>query len=161
MGYALLIGVILFITLLLIGSSKSNKGDNKNVIFAKCNYCGGYEEKLDMVSIWILVNKKREFYIQFQDGKKMFMLDDIKNITTKSETEMSKEVTLGRFLLVGILALAWKKNKIQNRKFLIITYYDRSEDVNRDIILEMDNAGEIYLKLKNILNNEELAIESV
>lgn len=161
MGYVIGIGVVIFVVLILIGSANSKKGDNKNVIFTKCNYCGGYEEKLDMISVWILVNKKREFYIQFPDVKKIFMLDDIKNITTKSETEMSKEVTLGRLLLVGVLALAWKKNKVENRKFLIITYYDKLECIERDIILEMDNAGEVYLKLKSILNNNELAIESV
>ena len=67
----------------------------------------------------------------------------IKNILVEDASTMEKRVTLGRVLLVGIFALAWKKKKINQVAFVTIEYNDGKFD--HDIIFQFDGDGAMTL----------------
>lgn len=54
--------------------------------------------------------------------------ESIINITMEDSSTMEKKITLGRVLLVGVFALAWKKNKKNEMAFVTINWkVDRFE----------------------------------
>lgn len=51
-------------------------------------------------------------------------IEKITNISIEDTSTIDKKVTLGRVLLVGVFALAWKKEKINKQAFLNIIWND-------------------------------------
>lgn len=51
-------------------------------------------------------------------------IDNIKGISIEDASSIDKKVTLGRVLLVGVFALAWKKKKKNEEAFLNINWTD-------------------------------------
>lgn len=58
-------------------------------------------------------NVQRKGYIPIQS---------ILNISIEDKSTIEKRVTVGRLLLVGIFALAWRKKDVKNSVFLIIEW---------------------------------------
>ena len=65
-------------------------------------------------------------------------LKDVISIDAKSETEISKDVTIIRLITLGIFAFGAKKTTETVRKFFIITYNDT--DKVRRLIFESNDA---------------------
>lgn len=55
-------------------------------------------------------------------------VSSIKNILIEDVSTFEKRLSLGRVLLVGVFALAWRKNKKEERAFLIISWSDGQFD---------------------------------
>lgn len=82
-------------------------------------YCNAYknEDKIDIYNY-------RKFYNQ--EPKKLFSIEhkSIKSIDIEDATTMENKVTLGRVLLVGVFALAWRKKKKNEIAFVVINWND-------------------------------------
>ena len=84
-------------------------------------------------------------------------LKDIISIDAKSETEISKDVTIMRLITLGIFAFGAKKTTETIRKFFIITYNDT--DKVRSLIFESNDAEAIihaYDLLEGDKNNNHI-----
>jgi hypothetical protein len=55
-------------------------------------------------------------------------IEKIKNIIVEDQSSFEKRVTLGRVLLVGVFALAWRKKKKNEMYFLVISWNDGKFD---------------------------------
>lgn len=138
-----LVIIILVIILLIIGfvtstneekrikNALTEKGYDLNCFIKSGSYIGGHPEiddKIDRSSIYVSDDYIKIFNGQMFIGSYNVMGKIPKNKVTDIKIEDSstfeKRVTLGRVLLVGIFALAWKKNKKQDNVFLIIEWND-------------------------------------
>lgn len=63
----------------------------------------------------------------------------IKNIIAEDKTTVEKRVTVGRLLMTGVFALAWKKKKVTEAAYLIIEWNDGRFD--HETIFEFSGAG--------------------
>lgn len=154
--------MIVFTGIIKIATDTKNKLEKLNgySLISSCHYYGGYEDKMDTEYISLYKNND-DILISFTNEEIKIPIKDIKDLTTKREEQLKQEVTLGRFVLVGALAFLWKKDKVENRKFVILTYHDQTENKDRNILFESPKAEKIYQQLKDIIkNNNELAIEN-
>lgn len=67
--------------------------------------------------------------------------DAINSITIEDQTTMDKKVTLGRVLLVGLFALAWKKNKKLEAAYIIINW--KIGKFGNETYFKIDGSGSI------------------
>jgi hypothetical protein len=74
-------------------------------------------------------------------GNAAIKYEQVKNIVVEDATTFEKRVTLGRVLLVGIFALAWKKNKKNEASYLTIDWNDGRFD--HQSIFEFDGVGSL------------------
>ncbi|MBE6066202.1 MAG: hypothetical protein E7211_00660 [Clostridium lundense] len=154
MDIVIIIGVMIIIAGIIRMAESAKKEIEKQKeydLIGHCHYYGGYEDKMDTEYI-SLYNNKDEILVSFTNEERKILIRDIKDLTTKREEQLKQEVTLGRFVLVGALAFLWKKNKVENRKFVILTYYDQTENKDRNILFESPKAEKIYQQLKDIIN---------
>ena len=57
--------------------------------------------------------------------------DKVLNVNVLDSSTIENKITLGRVLLVGVFALAWKKNKKKEMYFLEIEWNDGGFDHNK------------------------------
>lgn len=84
-------------------------------------------------------------------------INKIKNIQIEDQTSIEKRVTIGRLLLTGIFAFAWKKNVKKESSFLIIEW-DGAKINNETIFVfsgkgSLNKANSSRNALINIINN--------
>lgn len=86
------------------------------------NYCGGIPEmpKAGMVNI-VVLSDRIEIVRGFQKNLKIYF-QDIKNVSLKTEEQISKDVTLTRLLTLGIFAFGAKKKRKSTSNYLLIEY---------------------------------------
>ena len=66
-------------------------------------------------------------------------IDRISDITIEDISSVEKKVTLGRVLLVGVFALAWKKDKKKQQAFVNIKWND--EKFQHQTLFRFENIG--------------------
>lgn len=76
--------------------------------------------KADMVNIVVMADRI-EIVRGFQKNLKIYF-QDIKNVSLKSEEQISKDVTLTRLLTIGIFAFGAKKKRKSTSNYLLIDY---------------------------------------
>jgi hypothetical protein len=86
--------------------------------------------------------------------KAKILLDDITDIVVEDASTFEKRVTLGRAVLVGVFALAWKKNTKKESTFLTITWKSGRFEHNTIFAFE----GENTLNAANSLRNKLIKI---
>lgn len=74
-------------------------------------------------------------------GTAAIKYSQVKNIVVEDATTFEKRVTLGRVLLVGVFALAWRKNKKKEASYLTIDWNDGRFD--HQTIFEYDGTGSL------------------
>jgi hypothetical protein len=84
----------------------------------------------------------------------------IKNISVEDKSTMEKKVTLGRFLAVGLFALAWQKDTKNEMAFVLIDWSDGQFDHETLFEYSTKNAMELANTARNMLmrcvkNNEQ------
>jgi hypothetical protein len=104
--------------------------------FKKCgNYVGGHPS-LDKPIVGTAILRSDDvlkiYEFPFSTKVPKYMAADIpiaaiKNIQVEDASSLDKKVTLGRVLLVGVFALAWKKKKKNELAFVTIEWKDRFE----------------------------------
>lgn len=105
---------------------------------------------------FVPVNDVIEFYygqfiIKGNDYKFSIKKSDIKNISFEDATTMEKRVTLGRVLLVGVFALAWRKKKKNEIAFVVIDWNDGQFDHSTTFSFEGSNAAQQANMFRNRL----------
>lgn len=68
-------------------------------------------------------------------------IDNIKGINIEDATSIDKKVTLGRVLLVGVFALAWKRQKKNEAAFLNIIWVDGKYE--HETLFQFENKGSL------------------
>lgn len=112
---------------------------NKKVYVVK--YLGGHPEILkEGAANLILEPDKVIISIPFK-GKYELAYNEI-TMEQQTHEQISKNITLGRILLVGVFALAWKKKSVDRTGYITIRYMDK--DIGEvEIILKHDKPGEV------------------
>lgn len=148
-----IIGLILFVILGITGSKKQEENNEKlkNLgysLYTKIDtgkYVGGHPYINDAIPKTIIFPK---------DGILEIMLDApmalpikkgniqnsyIKNILAEDQSTVEKRVTVGRLLMTGIFAFAWKKKKKNELAYLTIEWNDGRFD--HETIFEFEGVG--------------------
>ena len=81
-------------------------------------------------------------------------IESVKNITIEDASSIEKKVTLGRVLLVGVFALAWKKKKKNEIAFVVIEWNDGRFDNSTTFSIE----GSDSMQTANTARNELIKI---
>jgi len=119
-------------------------------------YIAGHPE-IDSTNIFTSIIPKDNFLYIFEDKiiempKKIGRINcnQIKKIVIEDKSTIEKRVTMGRILLTGIFALAWKKIDKNEKSFLIIEWVD--ERFEHETIFEFN--GESSLQEANTARNK-------
>lgn len=65
--------------------------------------------------------------------------EKIKNILVENKSTVSRRVTVGRLLLVGVFAFAWKKKKTDNEYYVVVEWNDGRFD--HETLFEFEGKG--------------------
>ena len=119
-------------------------------------YIAGHP-KIDSTGIFTSIIPKDNCFYIFED--KMIEMpnkigeincDKIKNIVIEDRTTIEKRVTIGRLLLTGIFAFAWKKSDKNEISYLIIEWAD--DRFEHETIFEF--SGESSYQYANTARNK-------
>lgn len=164
--------VVLVIAFLVLGSTQSQAekevnlkmntiGMQKEDLFSTGSYIGGHPDKDQAIAFCYGLQDYNNiiFYDWTNKGEipqKQFVIpvDAIKNVTIEDLSTIENRVALGRILLVGVFALAWKKKDKKEISFLIIDWNDGKFDHNTTFTFE----GEKALENSNICRNKIIKI---
>lgn len=121
------------------------------------HYVGGHPDITKEMKMNIVVGDKFELHYMF---KKMAIdYANIERVEFKTEEQISKDVTLGRLLLFGVLAFGLKKKSVHKTGYLVITYKDEVLGEQK-MIFRTKQAGEIassiLKKKKEVLQEKEV-----
>jgi hypothetical protein len=95
-------------------------------------YVGGHPKRNDMIEYCSWYKKEDELiFLQKKDKYELYpslamriTISTIKDIVLEDASTMDRRITLGRVLLIGIFALAWRKNKKNEMAFVVIEWND-------------------------------------
>lgn len=137
----LIVGVFIFFGILLNESQSSrhkkillffhNSGFDKDSKIITGRYLAGHPNIDDSVNKTLIYLKKDDPTLYFFKDNDDFdpptelgsiPTESITDIVAEDKSTMEKRVTVGRLLLVGIFAFAWKKKKVNESAFLIIEW---------------------------------------
>lgn len=83
------------------------------------------------------------------EGSEM-LIESITDIKVEDSTTVERRITLGRMLLVGVFAFAWKKKKKDESAFVTITWSKGKFEQNTTFMFEGKNA---YMRANVARNN--------
>lgn len=138
MIWIIILGVLFGIVLMIVSSSKQEKKtieklkeqgvDFKKLIFLG-KYVGGHidlDKEIERCSGFVnsdnLIIYEQQYAFSAANQKTTIKLDSISNIAVMDKSSFDNKVTIGRALLVGVFALAWKKKKKNELAFLAIDW---------------------------------------
>ena len=81
--------------------------------------------------VQIYSNEKGDLIISFSFFYffyRTIVIENIKNITVEDASSIEKKITVGRLLLVGVFALAWRKKKTNELAFVVTEWNDGKFD---------------------------------
>lgn len=160
--------ILLFIILIAYSNKKEKElkeklkqeGFDIDKLIPFGTYVGGHPDKNDNQNNCYVIkeNENASFYYRIlsEAPKKLFSIkcDSIKSINVEDATSIEKRVTLGRVLLVGVFALAWRKKKKNELAFVVIDWNDERFDHSTTFSFEGSNA----MQLANTSRNELIKI---
>jgi len=130
-------------------------GIDPNTIYSIGKYVGGHP-KIDKTIEKCSIYKRTEDIVicevgqdYFPSPKSRIPINSIKNIQVEDATSIEKKITLGRVLLVGVFALAWRKNKKDEHAFVTIDWNDGKFD--HSTIFAFD--GKLAMQTANTARN--------
>jgi hypothetical protein len=131
-----LIFVLIIIISAIIGPSKGNPFDRmkkdgilQDNLIKVGSYVGGHPKIDDFIKISSIYKKEPNLIITdtrliYPEYKGEIPIDKIKSILLEDSSTIENKITLGRVLLVGIFALAWRKKKKNELAFVTIDWTD-------------------------------------
>jgi hypothetical protein len=167
-GWFLILLIGLIVIFIILGrNANKQKAKNKDRIITKYNlsnliktdasYVGGHPMRDTMIPdlYCALSDNKLRFYSL--GGSKVgpglvFSIpkDAIQNIELEDASSIEHKVTLGRIILVGVFALAWKKKEKNELAFVIIKWNDGKFDHSTIFSCEGQNAMQKANTLRNL-----------
>ena len=125
---------------------------------SKATYAGGHPNaNNNFPSVaYVVKDETLKFYTMpysFQMPTLKFDIkkDAVKNISIEDASTMEKRVTLGRVLLVGVFALAWRKKKKNELAFVVIDWNDGKFDHSTTFSFEGKDAAQEANRFRNEL----------
>lgn len=123
----------------------------------KTKYIGGFSDLAGEKFIDIAI-KEDSIVIEFKHREhipnRIIPMNLIKNIEIKTESQISRDVTLGRMLVFGVFALGMKKESTVVTNYLVITVDNNGED--RSIIFYSTMPEQIVQAVRKIKNIESI-----
>jgi len=164
--------IILGVILLIILATNSTKKDIANAneelakqglslsafIQSKATYAGGHPNANEQFSSVAYIEKdgNLRFYAMPYDFQMPYFKFSIKkeaitNISLEDASTMESRISLGRVLLVGVFALAWRKKKKNELAFVVIDWNDGKFDHSTTFSFEGENATQEANRFRNDL----------
>jgi len=109
------------------------------------NYCGGIPEMTKPDSVEIVVTPKHIEIVQAFKKNIKIPVESIKDVSLKTEEQISKDVTLTRLFLLGVFAFGAKKKTKQVTNYLVIDY--ESGGISCSGIFTGDKAAKVYAQI--------------
>lgn len=109
------------------------------------NYCGGIPEMTKPDSVEIVPGPKAVEIVRAWGKNIKIPIESIRDVSLKSEEQISKDVTLTRLFLLGIFAFGAKKKTKQVTNYLVIEY--ESGGVSCSGIFTGDKAAKVYSQI--------------
>lgn len=106
------------------------------------NYCGGIPEMTKPDTVEIVAGPKGVAIVQAFKKNIKIPIECIKNVSMKTDEQISKDVTLTRLLLLGVFAFGAKKKSKQVTNYLVIDY--ESNGVCCSAIFTGDKSAKLY-----------------
>lgn len=165
LGWIIIISFIVFITYLTISGVKEEKKTSEALTkkglratdFRKIGkYVGGHPN-YDKEILGVSVRNEPDKFSFYEQPTSIsmpyhrfdIMKENIKSITIEDSSSIEKKVTLGRVLLVGVFALAWRKNKTKEVAFIVIEWSDGRFDHSTIFV----NEGKLAMQQANSMRN--------
>jgi hypothetical protein len=143
MFWIIVIGLV--VIFIIIGVTSSNKeknikeelkakGLNFDAFVSVGTYVGGHPDRNENVDN-CFANKESDTMVFYRkiiaekpERKFSINIENIKNITVEDASSIEKKITVGRLLLVGVFALAWRKKKTNELAFVVTEWNDGKFD---------------------------------
>lgn len=119
-------------------------------------YVGGNSEIVEKSTCNIFLYKDKVIIKIKNNNKKVNLkipFDKIITIETKTQEQISREVTFGRLLVLGVFALAFKKEKSNTKYYIIIRYNDVNNKEQHIVYTKLKNLQRHYNLLKNLYDD--------
>lgn len=124
----------------------------------KSTYVGGHpEQDVNLKNILYRKNENellfysRETQLSEPVYKFSISIDNVENILIEDASSMENKITLGRFILVGVFALAWRKKKKNELAFVIIDWKDNKFSHSTIFNFEAKDAMQLANTFRNKL----------
>ena len=133
-----LIGFVIIVIVAIISANKAEKEKNEKLKKAGIDpnsfnflgkYVGGHTSLNDEIARCVyrvadrdIIIYKQLSPIDFPQKVALISLNDITDIQVADKSTLEKNITLGRVLLVGVFALAWKKKQKNEIAFVSIEW---------------------------------------
>jgi hypothetical protein len=148
-----IIGLVLFILLVITSSQKEQENNAKltklgyslDMKIETGKYVAGHPDINDAITKTSIFPKNDKLVIMLEAPMAMpvrkaeIANSNIKNILAEDQSTVEKRVTVGRLLLTGIFAFAWKKSKKNELAYLTIEWNDGKFD--HETIFEFEGVG--------------------
>ncbi|NFH34478.1 hypothetical protein FDC49_19520 [Clostridium sporogenes] len=109
----------------------------KDIMQITGSYKGDYPNVTCSGTLKLKIDKDKLIFKQLWKTYHKLDLRNITDVQLKSETEISKDVTLTRLLAFGIFAFGLKKTKQDDRHFIIIS--TEEEGFSNDFVMEVND----------------------
>lgn len=134
-----IIALALIIYIVVVGSKKNKqdwavliqKGITKESLIKAETYVGGHPELDKNLTNSVIYKLENELIISDQLAPNAppvkrctIPIESVKNINIEDSSTIENKVTLGRAILVGVFALAWRKKKKNELAFVTIDWND-------------------------------------
>lgn len=126
----------------LSDEEKEIRLDNQQYLIVG-QYIGGISNIAIPCNVTILAKRKSEelnviMDLDFGDGKLNYDIpySDISSIQIKTETEISKDVTITRLVFMGVFAFGAKKKRVKEENFCIIKYTS-SQNIEETMLIKL------------------------
>lgn len=168
-GWFIIIGFIVALICTAISSNKTKKKSTENLAknglsFADFKnvgmYAGGHPSLNDSIKNVFALKKEDKliFYIEKIEGVEMpeiipnseIPIKDITDIKLEDSSSIEHRITLGRLILVGVFAFAWKKKK--KNEIASVTIYWSMGKFNQETIFIFE--GKDAMQKANTARNE-------
>lgn len=162
----LLLSAIFFIILLIFANKKEKK--TKEILakqglsqsdFTKVgHYAGGHPDQDEEIMSMTVRDDGDDlmFYdhiggVGMPNYKFTILKQSVKDITIEDASTIEKKVTLGRVVLVGVFALAWRKKKKNEVAFVVVNWNKGKFDHSTTFVQEGQNAMQLANTIRNYL----------
>ena len=132
-------------------------GINVNDLIPIGKYAGGHPEIDKIIESCNIYLKNGALHIceydtrQLLSTKSTIKVSAITDIQVEDASTLDKKVTLGRVLLVGVFALAWRKNKKDEHAFVCVDWNDGKFDHSTIFAFEGKNSMQSANTARNAL----------